>query len=247
MESVEAVESVEPLVDLDRYAATRRSLHAVAEHVLCAARHAAVGRIGLRAAPGGFGTPHFGDDRRLLVVGIDLVREQYGERESAPLKTLAGAAEFAGVGLGAPTEVFTASTAFAAEEVLRLDAADAAVVAGWFALGDHVLSRWRAERSAAGDTAARVQLWPEHFDLACDLGDEVAGSGANYGFSPGDSAIGEPYVYVGPWATARPGADPASFWDQPWGASLRRSQLVGVDDPAAHVLAWFAEARRRLG
>lgn len=238
---------LQPIVDLDCFGATRLALHAVAEHVLCAARHAAVGRIGLRAVPGGFGTPHFGDDQRLLVVGTDIVHEQYGDAESAPLRTLGEAAELAGVALGAPTDVFTPTTAFAKDDPLRIDATDAAVVADWFALGDLVLAQWRTERAAVGDTPARAQLWPEHFDLACDLGDAEADSRANYGFSPGDVAIAEPYVYVGPWTAARPGQEPEAFWDRSWGASLRRSHLVGVDDPAAAVLAWFAEARDRLG
>jgi hypothetical protein len=235
-----------PIADLDRFVATRLALHAVGEHVLCAARYAAVGRIGLRQVPGGFATPHFGDDRRLLVVGTDIVHEQDGEAESAPLRTLGEAAEFAGVALGAPTEVFTPTTAFADDDPLPIDPGDAGTVAEWFALGDRVLARWRAERTATGDTPTRAQLWPEHFDLACDLGDSDA-SRANYGFSPGDGAIGEPYVYVGPWTATRPGDEPHVFWDQPWGASLRRSQLVGVDDPAGRVLTWFAEARDRLG
>jgi hypothetical protein len=36
-------------------------------------------------------------------------------------------------------------------------------------------------------------LWPEHFDIGISV-DEV-----NYGVSPGDVHIPEPYAYVGPW------------------------------------------------
>ena len=65
----------------------------------------------------------------------------------------------------------------------------------------------RARRRAAARPARRrtptqpsssSQLWPEHFDLACEIGDADAGTRANYGASPGDAAIPEPYLYVGP-------------------------------------------------
>ena len=46
-------------------------------------------------------------------------------------------------------------------------------------------------------------LWPEHFDYAIVAGDEAAGSRANYGGSPGDAEHDEPYLYVGPWQSAR--------------------------------------------
>ena len=46
-----------------RSSRTRLSLHALAEHVLCAARHRVNGKIGLRFTRGGFGTPFFGDRR----------------------------------------------------------------------------------------------------------------------------------------------------------------------------------------
>jgi hypothetical protein len=44
-----------------------------------------------------------------------------------------------------------------------------------------------------------VQLWPEHFDLAVELGDEAAGRRAAYGVSPGDESVAEPYLYVSAW------------------------------------------------
>jgi len=57
----------------------------------------------------------------------------------------------------------------------------------------------------AGVQAPRPVLWPEHFDIGITL-DEV-----NYGVSPGDDMIGEPYAYVGPFRR-REGA----FWNQPF-------------------------------
>ena len=57
-----------------QFTETRESLHALAEHVLCAARYRAMGRIGLQVVEGGFATPPFGDDRRTIAVeGTELV------------------------------------------------------------------------------------------------------------------------------------------------------------------------------
>jgi hypothetical protein len=209
-----------PLIDLDRYVVTRRSLHAVAEHVLCAARYAAVGRIGLRAAPGGFATPYFGDHRRVLVVGTRIGDEHHDECDHEDLTTLRAAAAFVDVEPGAPTAVFSPSTPCDLDAPLRIDHRDAATIAEWFAFGDAALRVWRTTNLEL--EPSRVQLWPEHFDLACDLGDPQRSTRANYGFSPGDDTIAEPYVYIGPWD---PEARVDDFWDQPWGASLRRSQV----------------------
>jgi hypothetical protein len=44
------------------FVATREALHAVAEHVLAPARHAANGKIGLRYTYDGFGTPFYRED-----------------------------------------------------------------------------------------------------------------------------------------------------------------------------------------
>ena len=60
-------------------------------------------------------------------------------------------------------------------------------------------------------------LWPEHFDIGISV-DEV-----NYGVSPGDAHIGEPYAYVGPWSP-REGA----FWNTPFGAARTLTELPDV-------------------
>jgi hypothetical protein len=61
-------------------AATRDSLHRVAEHVLAAAWYAASGEISLAPSPGGFRTPSFGPDGRYLTfdVGITAAAVNYG-------------------------------------------------------------------------------------------------------------------------------------------------------------------------
>ena len=57
----------------DDFVATRLAMHRVAEDVMKPAREAVTGRFGLRASPGGFGTPPFGDVRELYVEGVELV------------------------------------------------------------------------------------------------------------------------------------------------------------------------------
>ena len=84
---------------------------------------------------------------------------------------------------------------------LDLDPTPPPRLADWYAFGDDVLEELVAD-AAAEDDADPVRLWPEHFDIAIELGDEAAGARANYGFSPGDEDHPEPYAYVGPW-TAR--------------------------------------------
>ena len=93
---------------------------------------------------------------------------------------------------------------------------------GGFAIGDAAL------RTLAPDQ--QPVLWPEHFDVAITL-DEV-----NYGVSPGDTGIPEPYAYVGPW-TPRTG----DFWNTPFGAARPLTTLG--DDRA--VLAFFREGQQR--
>ena len=57
------------------FEATRDRLHALAEEVIAPARQAVDGRIRLRALPGGFGTPRFGDSQQLRVEGARLIVE----------------------------------------------------------------------------------------------------------------------------------------------------------------------------
>ncbi|MGH9284030.1 MAG: hypothetical protein ACRD0S_13965, partial [Acidimicrobiales bacterium] len=92
----------EPFALPPGFDATRRSLHAVAEHVIAPARHAANGRIGLRFTYHGFGTPFFGDDQQVRVEDGDLVAAD-GRHA---LTTLGAAAAFLGRGPGATEGVY---------------------------------------------------------------------------------------------------------------------------------------------
>ena len=75
--------------------------------------------------------------------------------------------------------------------------------------GDTALRRFVAGLGTA-EPAGTVEpvVWPEHLDVAITL-DEV-----NYGVSPGDAYLPEPYAYVGPHRP-RSGA----FWNAPFGAA----------------------------
>jgi len=116
------------------------------------------------------------------------------------------------------------------DEAVDVDPAAAARLAAAWAVGDAALRALGAE--VAGDDAPAPVLWPEHFDVAITL-DEV-----NYGVSPGDSTIPEPYAYVGPF---QPRQGP--FWNQPFGAARPLAELAGEDG----VLAFFREGRALAG
>jgi hypothetical protein len=213
---------------------TRRSLHAVAEHILGAALHASTGHIGLRATPGGFGTPPFEGTKgpcQLRVDGTDLVvSDREGERR-ARLATLRAAADLAGVAPGAPADVYTPATPLDLDRPLDIERDAARALADFFATVDAALVRLPGGPS--GDTAGGPQLWPEHFDLAITV-DEV-----NYGGSPGDDEHPLPYLYVGPWNLPTDG-DP--FWNEPFGAST----TVGGDIDTDTALEFFTAGRSRL-
>jgi hypothetical protein len=51
-------------------------------------------------------------------------------------------------------------------------------------------------KALAPGAVSEAQLWPEHFDVAVVV--ELDGQQAYVGFSPGDTVVSEPYVYVAP-------------------------------------------------
>jgi hypothetical protein len=185
-------------------ATTRAALHALAERAISPARRHANGKIGLRYTRGGFGTPFFADDVQIRVEGSELVVQ-------------AAAVELVGPGLLPPD-------LDAGDEALEVDPDAAAMLGDWFGFAASVLEELRAE---VGEPS-RVQLWPEHFDLAVELGHEDDGSRATYGLSPGDEEHPEPYVYVAPWVAPAPG----ELWQAVGftGAELRYDGLVEAED-----------------
>lgn len=204
------------------------------------------GRFGLRPTPGGFGTPAFGEPSEVArVSGLSLVHETGGGVRVLPIagSTLRALASFVGADIDASFSVGSDTPEVGdPDEPLNLDGSTTDAIAEWFGLGSVVLDAYVGV-VGTGAEAAAAQLWPEHFDLGTNV---TLGSGrrANAGFSAGDGFEPEPYAYFGPWGEERPG-DP-SFWNAPFGAVLRRNEVVAVEDPARRVVAFLREGSRLL-
>ena len=232
-----------PIDDVATFVATRDALHTVGEHVLAAARHAANGKIGLRVTHRGFGTPFFehdGQPAQLRVDGTDLVVVHGDDVTRIPLTVLSsptrGYHAFpttkpeGDLDLGYPT-----ATVWSADLVRQIDTRAAAQLADVFGFACSVLEEIRCGQ-LDGDTT-RVQLWPEHFDMSIDLGDDATGERGTFGVSPGDTAHPEPYLYATHWADVAP--DP--YWNDAAfnGASLTYRELLAAPDPRAAALEFF--------
>jgi hypothetical protein len=209
-----------------RLVETRLALHRLAEQVVSPARRAANGKIGLRYTRGGFGTPFFGADTQVRVEGAALIVQSGDEQRRAPITTLAAAAEHVG-GDVLPGDVEFDDTS------LEVDLAAAAFLGEWYGFAASVLEELRAEAPAAAG-ASRVQLWPEHFDLALELGAESRDARAAYGLSPGDEPHAEPYLYVAPWVA------------QPEGELWQASGFSGAELPYAELLSAHAPREAAL-
>jgi hypothetical protein len=211
---------------------TRTALHRLAEHVISPARREVNGKIGLRYTRGGFGTPFFGQDVQVRVEGTELVVVRAGEERRAPITTLSAAARH--VGLQGVSDAGDPDG-----EPLEVDAESARFLGEWYGFAALVLETLRAESTVALEPS-RVQLWPEHFDLALELGSEAAGARAAYGCSPGDEQHPEPYIYVAPWQPPPEG----ELWQASGfrGAELGYAELLAAPDPVAVALE-FLRAR----
>jgi hypothetical protein len=230
---------LEPLPDT--FVAARDGLHALAEHVIAPARYRADAHIGLVPLPGGFGTPTFGDGERVRVDGVELVHDRPGTSTRVRITTIGAAAQFIGIPPGAPADVYEPATPCAPDAPLEVDADSARVLAEWVALGASLLDDLRETYAAYDSTAAT--LWPEHFDLACELGDAAAGTRANYGASPGDDTISQPYLYVGPRDPKRRSGMLAAY---PWGAAVTYDELRAGGDAKGAGMDFFLEGAALL-
>jgi hypothetical protein len=199
---------------------TRRSLHAVAELVLAGPQYRRTGTIRLRVIDNGFATIR---EPAVAVEGDELVTE--GLRIGISERTCAELAAMLGVAAGKPEHLYQDGSGVPADEVLEVDRAAAAYLAECFFRGDRALRLFAPEVP----DEQRV-LWPEHFDVGISV-DEI-----NYGVSPGDGYLDEPYAYVGPHQPRE-----GSFWNAPFGATRPMREL----SDAAAVAAFFAEGRTR--
>jgi hypothetical protein len=105
-----------------------------------------------------------------------------------------------------------------------------------------VLEEERAEEY--DEDPSLVQLWPEHFDIAFDLGFESKGVRATYGASPGDDEHPEPYLYVLPLS----GEVEGKLWNATAfkGAELGYAEILGAKDQRQAALDFFHDRHKAL-
>ncbi len=205
-------------MDAEGLGVTRRSLHAVAELVLAGPQYRATGRLRLRVVPGGFATA-FPPDVRVRGSSVE-AGDNLSQISGQTARALGARL---GIAAGEPEGAYRDGCGVGIDEPLALRADHAAVVLDALALGDGALAAF-----APGEAPV---LWPEHFDVAIRV-DEV-----NYGVSPGDGFIAEPYAYIGVGHV--PAGD--AFWNAPFGAARPLRDLNGLDG----TVTFFAEGRER--
>jgi hypothetical protein len=126
----------------------------------------------------------------------------------------------AGVEASRLDDVYSGGPKVGPDEQIEIDPQAARLLEDAFARGDAALQTFAPSEVPV--------LWPEHFDVGITV------DGVNYGLSPGDDAIPQPYAYVGPWNQQR-----GDFWNAPFGAAR---PLTDLPDPAA-VTAFFTTGR----
>lgn len=129
------------------------------------------------------------------------------------------------------------------DEPLAVKAVASSALGDWYGFAAAILAHLRAAATAA-DLATPARLWPEHFDIAIELGDESDGVRANYGASPGDADHPEPYLYVGPWTAEVEG----DLWRASGfkGAELTYADLIDAADQGAAALDFFTTRKDAL-
>ena len=194
-------------------AATRRALHAVAELLIAGPQFSATGDIRLKASDDGFRgwTSPVGVSGTVLITPTARV----------PLRgRISDVARAAGIASRSLREVYSGGPEFSEDEPLVLSAPAAKVLLRAFVHGDAALRLF----APAEDPV----LWPEHFDIAITVAE------VNYGVSPGDAGIPEPYAYVGPWRVPA-----GTFWNEPFGAARPLTELPTPQ----HIRDFFAAGR----
>jgi hypothetical protein len=205
------------------YDATRAALHQLACYVLAPARLAQDERISLQPVGDGFGTPPIEGGSAVRVSGADLVIENVDASSARSITTLRDAAEFVGVALDPRPPVGADLPPFEPDSPLEVDRTASIALGAWYRAGLDAIQRLVLP---AGSTVGSAELWPEHFDLAVVI-TPAGHARVNIGFSPGDDASDEPYVYVGPFE--RRGLV-GNYWNAPFGALRRRSELLAGGD-----------------
>lgn len=219
----------------DSYVPTREALHQIAFFAVAPSRYLIEAKMGLRATPGGFGTPQF-DGTVARVEGSSLVLENEAGVASQEITTVRAACEF----FGHEYEVDWYSNfrdplrPVDPDEQLGVEDESARTVGRWFDFATDILERLRAQ-GLDDDDVSEVQLWPEHFDPAIEMGRHDRGRRASYGGSPGDPAHPHPYLYVSAWGDIdRSNA----YWNDDAfnGSSLGYAELARAEDPVQTAL-----------
>ncbi|WIX75898.1 hypothetical protein QRX50_31020 [Amycolatopsis carbonis] len=195
---------------------TRRSLHGVAELLLAGPQFRTSERIELRVAGEGFATIAEPD----LVVEGTRLRTPTGAVE-LPGRTYREVAASIGVEPSGLADVYSDGPSVRADETIELDAEAVAILLSAFVAGDRALREFAPDETPV--------LWPEHFDVAITLG------AVNYGVSPGDGYLSEPYAYVGPHEPRE-----GEFWNAPFGAAHPVREVPDL-------LAFFREGQALAG
>jgi hypothetical protein len=201
-------------------AMARRSLHAVAELVLAGPQYRTAGKLRLRVVPGGFATIL---EPELRVVGIRVIGAG-GAAVPIDRHTARAIGAELEVAAGRPEGAYDDGAGVDLDETLTLHADQADVILAALSVGHDALIAFAPAQTPV--------LWPEHFDVAIRVQD------ANFGVSPGDGFIDEPYAYVG--VSGPPAGD--AFWNAPFGAAVPLNELPDV----TAVTGFFAEGRGRV-
>lgn len=224
---------------------TRNALHQVAFFAMAPARYKAMGRMGLEPKTGGFGTPEFGGQ----VARVDsdqLVHSKDGNVATQTITTVRAAAEFLGIGYEVEwfSDFHDPLGPADPDTPLEVDRDASLALGDWFKFGFDVLNQLR-KHGDEDDDVTEVQLWPEHFDPATELGDPDKDRRASFGASPGDEANPQPYLFVAAWSEVDRSK---SFWsDESFnGASLGYSELISSADPMERGLDFLLEGYRVL-
>ncbi|MEX1124226.1 MAG: hypothetical protein WEE53_01050 [Acidimicrobiia bacterium] len=227
------------------YETTRRSLHQVAFFAIAPKRHAATGKLGLRYTHRGFGTPFFGDDEQVRIEGGSLVHQQGSQVSATTLTSPEEACEFLGIPYQSAwfEDFHDPLTPAGAGAHLEVTPEAAESLADWLGFATLILEQ--ARRTPGAEDVARVQVWPEHFDPAFEMGSYEKGQRASYGASPGDQNHREPYLYVAAWGEIDHD-DP--FWSDTTfnGASLSYRELLDADDQKKTALDFLQRGFAKL-
>lgn len=222
---------------VDELRAGRAALHTLAERVLAPDLYARTGYIGLRPTVDGFGQPELlggTERRRARLVKNHLVVQRDVHETLHELTTLGEAAEAVGIELGAPLPYEASSPTDPDTPVtLRREVANGLAVSLNFAASTLEQVRrnfWPAQPSI-------YQLWPEHFDLAVQVGDVMIGA------SPGDrldetDGRPTPYLYVAPSVVP----DENGYWNEPYGAAIGLGEIRSME----HAVAFFSAGLNEL-